>query len=57
MTKRINAKHKVDRRLNVIYGVDLKVHLTQGPILLASTDKIKEGSQQIMESSLTLNKN
>ena len=29
MTRRLASKHKVDRRLRLIYGEDQKVHLTQ----------------------------
>ena len=41
MTKRLNSKHKVDRRLKVNFGEDLKVLLTQELMDLVNMVKLK----------------
>ena len=57
MTKRIKAKHKVDRRLKLIYGGNQKAHLIPETILQDNMVKTKKENPQIMVFSLMLNKN
>ena len=57
MTKRINAKHKIDRRLKVNLWGRPKSPFNTEHILQVNTVKTKEVNQQIMEFNLTQNKN
>ena len=42
MTKRLNSKHKVDRRLKVTFGEDQKAHLIQERILQDNMVKARQ---------------
>ena len=57
MTKRLNSKHKVDRRLKVNLWGRPKSHLTQEHILRVSMDKRDLQNHLIMEFSFRQNKN
>ena len=57
MTKRLNSKHKVDRRLKVNLWGRPKVHLTQEHILQVSMVKQDLQNRLIMEFNFKQNKN
>ena len=57
MTKRINAKHKIDRRLKVNLWGRPKSPFNTRAYPPGQHGQNKKGSQQIMEFSLTPNKN
>ena len=57
MTKRLNSKHKVDRRLKANLGEDLRVHLIKEIIDPDNTAKVEKANFLITELSYKLNKN
>jgi len=57
MTKRLNSKHKVDRRLKVNFGADLRALLIKEPMDQVSMVKQRPLSLQIMVFNYKLNRN
>ena len=57
MTKRINSKHKVDRRLRLTYGEDLKAHSTKERTDQVSMVKLNKVNLQTTVFNYKQNKN
>ena len=57
MTKRLNSKHKIDRRLKVTFGEDQKALSIKEHTLQDNTDNLKMQNYQTTELNFKLSKN